>query len=470
MLLSPGRVGPRLLPALALACLSACDAARDVEPPTPAAVEASQATAVPTMVIAARVTATLRHADSAAVRYGAPGAALDSITPAVAIGTDSATVVLPVLGLRPQTAYDLQVVAWAHDQPSTGELLRVTTGALPFDLPSFTAGGSAPLPGLVAFALGSYGLVIDNTGRVVWYRALPGGATLNFQPQPNGHFFTSPTNAPPGDLAPWVELDEVGEVVRTFGCAEGLRSRFHDILVEPDGGYWILCDETRTMDLLAVGGDAVTAVTASVVEHVGADGGVRFRWNAFDHFALTDLDPAFRVGPTVNFTHANAFDFDGAGRLLVSFRSLSEVTAIDLASGEVAWRMGGAANQFTFDEAGRPFARQHGLRVDADGRLVLLDNLGQPDGSRVERFALGSGREATRTGSLAGSPPVTALLGGAVQLLPEGHVLASYGNGDRVQEYDAAGNVAWEIHGDPGYVYRATRIASLYRPGAGLTR
>jgi hypothetical protein len=46
-------------------------------------------------------------------------------------------------------------------------------------------------------------------------------------------------------------------------------------------------------------------------------------------------------------------------------------------------------------------------------------------------------------------------------------VLVAYGNGNRVQEYDAAGNVVWEIHGNPGYVFRAQRIVSLYRPGAG---
>ena len=45
---------------------------------------------------------------------------------------------------------------------------------------------------------------------------------------------------------------------------------------------------------------------------------------------------------------------------------------------------------------------------------------------------------------------------------PLGHVTTN--------TYDDAGRVAWEIHGNPGYVYRATRIASLYRPGHGTPR
>jgi hypothetical protein len=65
--------------------------------------------------------------------------------------------------------------------------------------------------------------------------------------------------------------------------------------------------------------------------------------------------------------------------------------------------------------------------------------------------------------SFHGSPPVEAQLGGSTQALPGGGILVAYGNGHRVQEYDAAGNVVWEIHGDPGYIFRATRMPSLYR-------
>jgi hypothetical protein len=64
------------------------------------------------------------------------------------------------------------------------------------------------------------------------------------------------------------------------------------------------------------------------------------------------------------------------------------------------------------------------------------------------------------------SIPVTALLGGTTQNLPAGRALVSYGTAGRVEEYDASGSVVWEIHGDAGYVFRAQRIGSLYRPGA----
>jgi len=437
-------------------------------PPPPPAVVGAVVSAGPHNVLSAAVSAVLQHADSVTVRYGV-GDALDSATPVRPLTGDAAD--LPVLGLLPATTYSLQVVAWGADTVATGETLAFTTGALPANLPSFSAGGSDPSPGFVAFALDTWGLVIDNTGRVVWYRALPGGATLNFQPQPTGRYVTHPVTAAPGDLRAWTEFDELGRVTRTFGCARGLKSRFHDLITEADGSYWVLCDETRTMDLSAAGGDAAAQVTGTVVQHVLAGGGTSFEWNAFDHFAITDLEPALRTGANVNFTHANALDFNDEGHLLLSFRSLSEVTCIDTVGGAVRWRMGGRANQFSFPEAGAPFVRQHGARMIGPGRLQVLDNLGEPDGTRVEQYAYSAtGLTASRTAAMAAAPAVTALLGGATQRLPGGRTLAAYGNGNRVQEYDDAGRVLWEIHGNPGYVYRATRIASLYRPGHGTPR
>ena len=472
----PSRKSPvrhRLKQSVGLLLVAACSSESGPvvdppEPPPPPSVVSAVVSGGPHNVLSAVVSTVLQHADSVAVRYGV-GGALDSITPAVPLSGDTED--LPVLGLLPATEYSLQVVAWGTDTVATGETLVFTTGDLPANLPSFSAGGSDPSPGFVAFALDTWGLVIDNTGRVVWYRALTGGATLNFQPQPTGRYVTHPVTAAPGDLRAWTEFDAFGNVTRTFGCARGLKSRFHDLLTEPDGSYWVLCDETRAMDLSAAGGDAAAQVTGTVVQHVLPDGGTSFEWNAFDHFAITDLEPALRTGPSVNFTHANSLDFDDEGHLLLSFRSLNEVTCVDTVTGAVRWRMGGRANQFAFPETGAPFVRQHGARSIGPGRLQVLDNLGQPDGTRVEQYAYSpTGLTASRTTAMSAAPAVTAVLGGATQPLSGGRTLAAYGNGNRVQEYDDAGRVVWEIHGNPGYVYRASRIASLYRPGHGTPR
>jgi hypothetical protein len=63
-----------------------------------------------------------------------------------------------------------------------------------------------------------------------------------------------------------------------------------------------------------------------------------------------------------------------------------------------------------------------------------------------------------------------AQLGGTTHHLPNGRTLVAFGNGDRVQEFDASGSIVWEIQGSAGYVFRAQRINSLYHPGEGLPR
>ena len=70
-----------------------------------------------------------------------------------------------------------------------------------------------------------------------------------------------------------------------------------------------------------------------------------------------------------------------------------------------------------------------------------------------------------------GSPAgIVARIGGSAQALANGHTLVSFGNGNGVEEYDAAGNVVWRLEGNTGYVFRAQRIRSLYRPGVGDPR
>lgn len=420
----------------------------------------------PHNAVSAVIRAEISAADSAVIRYGLAGAALDSLTPTFDGLPDSGTVAFPLLGLLPESSYLLQVVAFGHGAAVTSERISFTTGPLPADLPAYAAGGTDPTPGYVVFGAYPYGVVIDNTGRVVWYRHLDWGTTLNFQVQPTGRYTTSPIAPAAGDMMPWVELDPLGNETRRLGCADGLVSRFHDLIAEADGSYWLMCDETRQMNLVALGGQPAAEVTGTVVQHVDAGGARLFSWSAFDHFAITDLDSASRAGPAVNWTHGNAITLDGAGHLLVSFRSLSEITKIDLATGAVLWRFGGLANKFTVSGTGAPFVGQHGLRLAGPHALLMLDNRGVSAGSRGEQYALDeANRLAQLTATYSAGPPVIATLGGSTQPLPRGHLLVAYGNGNRVQEYDAGGSVVWEIHGNPGYVFRAQRIASLYNPG-----
>ncbi len=80
-------------------------------------------------------------------------------------------------------------------------------------------------------------------------------------------------------------------------------------------------------------------------------------------------------------------------------------------------------------------------------------------------------RRAARLSDTYGSTAgIVAQVGGTAQALGNGHTLVSFGSGGGVVEYDAAGQVTWRLAGNPGYVFRAQRIRSLYRPGIGDPR
>jgi len=453
--------------------LAACTTEDGVTPPAYvpiARVDSIAVSANPNMVVSAMVRFDGRG-DSVRVRYHVAGTSADSVTPFFGYSTGRDTIA--VLGLLAQTDYVFRAVTFGNATDSAAsDSVSLTTGPLPADLPVFTAGGSAPQPGFVVFSSGKYGLVIDHTGRVVWYKLFPpNGPALNFMAEPGGTYVGRLVTADPNDDDPMQEVDAVGEFRRAFRCANGRRLRFHDVIQQVDGTYWMLCDDTRTMDLTAFGGMAAAAVTGTTAQHLGATGTLLFEWNPFDHFLITDLDSLDRIGASVNWTHGNSFDLDTDGNLLMSFRSLSEITKINAQTGAVIWRMGGLRNQFTFaGPAGTGFFRQHNVRVVGPNRFIALDNLGGSD-SRFERYLVDTGTmTVTLEQAYSAAPVVQTLIGGSVQQEASDRFLVSFGTTGRVEEFDLSGNTLWRINGNPGYVFRAQRIASLYFPAPVMTR
>jgi len=171
--------------------LAACATSPEMAPPE---ILGARATAGTENVLSAIVTVELRNADSVAVRYSRAEVATLNQTP-VQIHSPYQTEVL-LLGLEPEVTYRLEVLAWRGAEMLVRDIGSVTTRALPDDLPSYQASGDNPTPGFVAFAAGAYGLVIDNTGRVVWYHRFPNGPGLNFMGQPNGRYVARPATPP----------------------------------------------------------------------------------------------------------------------------------------------------------------------------------------------------------------------------------------------------------------------------------
>jgi hypothetical protein len=247
----------------------------------------------------------------------------------------------------------------------------------------------------------------------------------------------------------------------------------HDVIALENRGYWLICDEVRTVDLSAQGKSATSRVTGALIQYIDEFGEPAFGWSAFDHLEidLSLLDPVDLNAPTINWTHANSIDLDKDGNPVVSFRNLNEVVKFNRVTGAVMWRFGGKHSDFALTNVeGQPFNHQHGVRISADGTLVLLDNLGETS-SRAERYELDPVNHTARLKvAYLSSDKVIAQIGGSTQTLANGNTLVAFGNGGGVEEYDASGKTVWRITGNPGYVFRAERIKSLYNPGKGDSR
>lgn len=410
--------------------------------------------------------------DSARVRYRLTGAAEDSITPATPI-TGPLPIRLLALGLLPASAYEIQVEVFGEDGSELTPATPFATGVLPGDLPEYSASGPDPLPGYTVFSHDPYGIVIDNTGRVVWYRKVgTTGPGLNFMVVQSGEYVGRPLSGGGANASVFVLFDAAGDSVRTLGCQNGLPVRFHDVLVQPDGSYWIMCDDRRTVDMSAYGGSATASVTGTGVQHISATGELLLDWRPFDHIAYTDVDTMILKASPINWTHGNAISLDTDGNLLISFRTLNEITKIDATTGEIIWRLGGKANQFTFTAPfGSPgFMGQHNVRALGNGRILLLDNIGSAD-TRMEQYHVDPVTHvATLEWYYSPSPPVQTLVGGSVHVPASGRYIVSVGTTGTVHEVGPGGGPKWQIDGNPGYVFRAQKFPSLYRPGIGAPR
>ena len=433
-------------------------------PTSPRQYLGAQVEAIPENVLAAAIDVKAAGYDSAHVEYGL-GAAPIVRTPSVGFAGDT-IVRVPVLGLDTATAYGLRVVLTRAGAPDSAvDTLAFSSGSLPSWIPAIGSLGTSGEAGYLALSLPDGAVIVDNAGTVVWYHHSPNGVLNSFQAHPNGTYTLLGTGATETQFR---VLNSLGEQTGTLQCL-GRPTRFHDLLIAEGGDAWILCDENRTMDLSALGGDPAALVTGTVLQHLSAAGALLWEWNAFDHFAITDLPLADRTGPNVNFTHGNGVGFDDDGNLLLGFRSLSEVTKVNSTTGAVMWRLGGLRNEFTFlsDPKGL-FEHQHGLRPAGPGQIQMLDN-GLSAPSRLARYLINpTTHTALMEWQFIDAPTTYTIVGGSTQYHPDGHATVSFGRAGRVIEVDETGNRTWELTGLNGvYVFRAQRLGSLYTAGLG---
>jgi hypothetical protein len=431
----------------------------------------------PNNVLSAIVTAQVTNAAKVRVEYSAESANDIGSTPDFEVKGN--TFEAPVLGLMPQTDYTMQVVATGQDGATVqSDPVSFHTGSLPGDVPSFVAVQSGDVqPGYTMIGLvgtGSPAVIVDQTGRVVWYRE-NSRAISDFQKQPDGTYTVAVNN---GDLsmygyfiAQYHQCDNLGNLLRTWSASGGWLTDNHEIRLLSNGDALILAFKQQTMDLTSIGGSANANVIGNILQRVGPSGTVQFQWDAFDHLPVAGIASPINVhGSYVDWMHANAIDVSSDGNYLVSVRHLDQVIKIDSNTGAVLWKLGGLGSDFQFvGDSFNRFSMQHGVRELPNGNILMFDNGDEhaPSQSRAVEYQLDvTNHIATLVWEYRAPLPLYAAAMGYAQRLENGNTLIAYGVAQppRVQEVAPSGQLVWELTSTtPAFgVYRAFRISSLY--------
>jgi len=328
--------------------------------------------------------------------------------------------------------------------------------------------------GLVSGSQRNPALIVDQTGRVVWYRENSSSIT-DFQKQPDGTYTVAVNN---GDLflyayfaAQYCQYDNLGNLLRTWSATGGWITDNHELRLLPNGDALVFAFSARVMDLTSIGGRPNAIVVGDMLQRVRPSGEVQFQWDAFDHLPVDGIaSPVDVQGAYVDWTHMNAIDETSDGNYLLSIRHLSQVIKVDSATGAILWKLGGMGSDFQFaGDSFNGFSMQHGVRELPNGNILMFDNGDEhvPPQSRAAEYQLDfTNGTATLVWQYLAPPAIQAMAMGFAQRLPNGNTLIAYGSAQppRVQEVNPAGEVVWDLTSSaPAFgVYRAFRIASLY--------
>jgi hypothetical protein len=419
------------------------------------------------------------RADSARIVATSASGGLHVTTDYVPVVNDSARVVLA--GLHPGVAYAWHVEAIGPGGSRNGKGLTVTADTAPQAIRGaqiVTTSGTAPtvpyiMTELVVDSV-TYEAIFDSTGTLVWYRIMrrPSGQG-DFEMQPTGVF-----TAYDGTSAGWQQVTGTwfafgldGAVQKTWTAPSGSFTDPHEFRLRVAAGdttaYYAIY-AIAPIDMSAHCGTSAQPTAQHTLVRADA-GGLHTIFEARTRFTPNDWasPPVCGLG---DFDHPNAFDFDGDHTLIVSWRNLGALTAIDLTTGGVLWQLGGA--QSTLALSGDPLGGtggQHSVRVSGPGTVVVYDNGTNhvPPQSRMVEYAIDTTTAVARlTRQYLHPGGIYTTFMGSVSPLATGGVLIGWSTAATITEVDANGNLVWEgvlqLGGVSQQFYRALPLGSLY--------
>lgn len=343
---------------------------------------------------------------------------------------------------------DAKAVQHYSSAPSlTPSTVKITTkakpGAAPGDL--FLApyqGKGTPGP-----------MIAEQDGSLVWFKPLPAGETAtNLQVQ---QYEGKPV------LTWWQgRVLQVGfgqgaievyntsyQHVRTIRAGNGYHADLHEIHLTPDGTAWSDSFDPIEMNLSSSGGKSDGVLTDSVIQQIDIKTGlVMWEWHALGHIPLSESNnPVPKYSYPWDYVHINSISPGPNGDVLLSSRNTWALYDVDIASGQIRWRLGGKHSSLKLGAGTREYW-QHDAEWQPGGLISVFDNGSTPPKEKQSRGLLLKPDPAGHSVSLvrAFTNPSRTLLAasqGNTLSLPGGNWLMGYGGLPNFTEYDSSGHV-----------------------------
>jgi len=223
--------------------------------------------------------------------------------------------------------------------------------------------------------LPQYLIIMDTLGFPVYYKTFNlANAVQDFYLQEETGYLTYYKNSD----STYVAVDSSYNILATYEAANGYKADGHELIVLEDESYWLMIYDTRIIDMSQIvpQGQVNAHVTGLIIQHIDDAGNLLFEWQSWNHMEITDADPAIvNLGAGgIDYVHGNALDFDEDGNLLLSSRNLSEITKINVTTGDIMWRLGGTQNEFQIINDSINFSAQHHIRYLGNNLYSLYDN------------------------------------------------------------------------------------------------
>ncbi len=365
-----------------------------------------------------------------------------------------------LLGMHADTTYHYRVVSLVDGERVEGSDHTLQTGALPDAIPEVSLIESDPgLGGYFALSFSdvvgehSGAVIVDATGSVVWYSAVPLGTCPYVERAAGGGDMllrVDAQNMPDASVVLRVSMD--GEVVTTVPTPAG-----HHALAQVEGLQFAYIQQVfQDYEGQNVAGDQVV--------ELGPDGTERVVWNSWDQMAV-ERHQGWNLTESEGYsdwTHANGLAYSASDdSYYLSLYWLATVVKIDRTSGETVWSLGGTQSDFTFGAEGA-FGRIHAPEP-VPGGVLFFDNEAA-GGSRGRQLSLDvDAGAAADVWSFQRSDGRETTVLGDVDRYADGDTLLAWGDIGEASLVSESGAVRWRVGVRPGVVIgQVDRIESMY--------